>query len=188
VVLEGSSATFADSLQDLKFAGLLGLGVAYMILAAQFNSFLQPLSVLSILPLSLAGAFFALFACGQSLNIFSIIGLLLLLGIVKKNSILLVDYATVQQAAGATAALAMQRAGQARLRPILMTSAATAMAVLPSAASMGPGSETRGPLGVAVLGGLVVSTLLSLLVVPACYILVDRLQNRAERLRGAGAA
>jgi multidrug efflux pump len=188
VVLEGSSATFADSLQDLKFAGLLGIGVAYMILAAQFNSFLQPLSVLSILPLSLAGAFFALSACGQSLNIFSIIGLLLLLGIVKKNSILLVDYATVQRATGVAAGEAMLRAGQARLRPILMTSAATAMAVLPSAASLGPGSETRGPMGVAVLGGLVVSTLLSLLVVPACYLLIDRLQSRAARSPTAGSA
>jgi multidrug efflux pump subunit AcrB len=159
---------------------VMGILVAYMVLASQFNSFLHPVTVLTILPLSVAGAAFALGMTGTTLNIFSMIGLLLLMGIVKKNSIILVDYATHLQEQGATATEAMQRAGPVRLRPILMTSLATMMAALPAALSLGPGSEVRAPMAVAVLGGLILSTVLSLLVVPAFYVLADR---GKERLR-----
>ena len=179
-VLGGSSATFQDSMKDLLFALVLGIIVAYMVLASQFNSFMHPITVLTILPLSIAGAAFALYVSGKSLNIFTMIGLLLLLGIVKKNSIILVDYANQQRERGMTALQAMRTAGPVRLRPILMTSTATLMAVIPAALNLGPGAETRGPMAVAVIGGLIVSTGMSLLVVPAFYVLADRLIHRRK--------
>jgi multidrug efflux pump len=144
------------------------------VLASQFNSYLHPVTVLTILLPSIAGALLALWISGKSLNIFSMIGLLLLMGIVKKNSIILVDYATQLRETGLDAKAAMLEAGPVRLRPILMTSLATMMAALPSALALGSGSETRGPMAVAVIGGLVISTALSLLVVPAFYVVSDR--------------
>ena len=186
VVLGGSSVAFQESMSSLLFALLLGIGVAYMVLASQFNSFLHPVTVLTILPLSIAGAAFAMAATGTTLNIFSMIGLLLLMGIVKKNSIILVDYALQQREQGADAVEAMQRAGPVRLRPILMTSLATMMAAVPAALALGAGSETRRPMSVAVLGGLSVSTVLSLLVVPAFYVVADRMKTRLGKRQGRG--
>jgi multidrug efflux pump subunit AcrB len=125
-----------------------------------------------------AGAIFALLIAGKTLNVFSMIGLLLLMGIVKKNSILLVDHANELRRDGdLDARTAMLRAGPVRLRPILMTAAATLMAAVPSSLGLGPGSETRGPMADAVIGGLVLSTALSLLVVPAFYVVADRLRG-----------
>ena len=178
VVLGGASVAFRESMGSLLFALGLGILVAYMILAAQFNSFLHPVTVLTILPLSIAGAAFALFLTGKTLNIFSMIGLLLLMGIVKKNSIILVDYANQMREAGADALGAMLQAGPVRLRPILMTSIATLMAAVPSAMALGAGSETRGPMAIAVIGGLLISTALSLLVVPAFYVVADRVRTK----------
>jgi len=173
-VLGGASVAFRESMGALVFALVLGILVAYMVLASQFNSFLQPIIVLSVLPLSVAGAAFALWMSGKSLNIFSMIGLLLLMGIAKKNSIILVDYAQQLRAEGLNAHEAMMKAGPIRLRPILMTSLATMMAAVPSALALGPGSETRGPMAIAIIGGLIVSTALSLMVVPAFYVVADR--------------
>jgi len=184
VVLGGASVAFRESMSSLIFALILGVMVAYMILAAQFNSLMHPVTVLTILPLSIAGAAFALFAAGKTLNIFSMIGLLLLLGIVKKNSIILVDYANQLREGGLGAREAMRQAGPVRLRPILMTSIATLMAAVPAALSLGAGAETRGPMAIAVIGGLVVSTGLSLLVVPAFYVVADRLKGRAGAILG----
>jgi multidrug efflux pump len=175
VVLGGASVAFRESMGSLLFALVLGIIVAYMVLASQFNSFLHPWTVLTILPLSVAGAAFAMFFTGTTLNIFSMIGLLLLMGIVKKNSIILMDYALQQRELGLNAVEAMLRAGPVRLRPILMTSIATMMAAIPAALALGAGSETRQPMAIAVLGGLSVSTVLSLLVVPAFYIVADRI-------------
>ncbi len=180
-VLGGASVAFRESMSSLLFALVLGIIVAYMVLASQFNSFLHPVTVLTILPLSIAGAAFALWMAGKSLNIFSMIGLLLLMGIVKKNSIILVDYANQARADGLGARDAMLRAGPIRLRPILMTSVATMMAALPPALGLGSGSEIRTPMAIAVIGGLIVSTVLSLLVVPAFYVTTDGL---AAKLRG----
>jgi multidrug efflux pump subunit AcrB len=186
LVLGGASVEFQQSFKSLLFALFLGILVAYMILASQFNSFLHPVTVLTILPLSVAGAAFALVLTGRSLNIFSMIGLLLLMGIVKKNSIILVDFANQLRERGFDALRAIRRAGPTRLRPILMTSAATMMAALPPALGLGAGSEIRNPMAIAVIGGLVVSTALSLLVVPAFYLLADRGKQRlAARRRGA---
>lgn len=183
VVLGGASVAFRDSMSSLLFALVLGIIVAYMILASQFNSFLHPVTVLTILPLSIAGAAFALWGTGRSLNIFSMIGLLLLMGIVKKNSIILVDYANQLRDRGRSAAAAILRAGPVRLRPILMTSAATMMAAIPAALGLGAGSETRAPMAVAVIGGLIVSTALSLLVVPAFYLVAVRTKERLTARR-----
>ncbi len=180
----GASVAFRDSMSSLFFALFLGIGVAYMVLGAQFNSFLHPVTVLTILPLSVAGAAFALLGTGTTLNIFSMIGLLLLMGIVKKNSIILVDYALQERERGADAVQAMLRAGPVRLRPILMTSTATMMAAVPAALALGAGSETRAPMSIAVLGGLSVSTVLSLLVVPAFYVVADRMKMRLAAMRG----
>jgi multidrug efflux pump subunit AcrB len=187
VVLGGSSVAFRESMGSLLFALFLGIVVAYMVLASQFNSFLHPVTVLTILPLSVAGAAFALAATGMTLNIFSMIGLLLLMGIVKKNSIILVDYALQQRELGADAEQAMLKAGPVRLRPILMTSLATMMAAVPAALALGAGSETRAPMSIAVLGGLSVSTVLSLLVVPAFYVVADRIKTRLGRRFRRGA-
>jgi multidrug efflux pump subunit AcrB len=149
------------------------------VLASQFNSLLHPVTVLTILPLSLAGAMVALWITGKTLNVFSMIGLLLLMGIVKKNSIILVDYANeVRHKENLDATEAMKRAGPIRLRPILMTAVATLMAAVPSALGLGPGAETRGPMADAIIGGLILSTVLSLFVVPAFYVLSDRAKNR----------
>lgn len=181
-VLGGSSVAFRESMGQLIFALILGVLVAYMVLASQFNSFLHPVTVLSILPLSIAGAAFALLITGKTLNIFSMIGLLLLLGIAKKNSIILVDYAVQKQAEGMSAHDAMLKAGPVRLRPIMMTSAATLMAAVPPALALGPGAETRGPMAVAIIGGLVISTALSLLVVPAFFVVADRTKTKLSTL------
>ena len=175
LVLGGSSVAFRESMQSLTFALILGIIVAFMVLAAQFNSLLHPITVLTILPLSIAGAAFGLLIAHQSVNIFSMIGVLLLMGIAKKNSIILVDYANRLREGGMDPLTAMREAGPVRLRPILMTSIATLMAAVPAALGLGEGSETRVPMAVAVIGGLLVSTALSLYVVPAFYVLAERI-------------
>ncbi|HET8774507.1 MAG TPA: efflux RND transporter permease subunit [Thermoanaerobaculia bacterium] len=182
-VLGGSSVAFRESMGQLIFALILGIVVAYMVLASQFNSFLHPVSVLSIVPLSIAGAAFALLITGKTLNIFSMIGLLLLMGIAKKNSIILVDYAVQgQRERGLSARDAMLKAGPVRLRPILMTTMATMMAAVPPALALGPGAETRGPMAIAIIGGLIISTTLSLLVVPAFFVVADSVKTRLAGL------
>jgi hydrophobe/amphiphile efflux-1 (HAE1) family protein len=188
-VLSGQSSQFGDAMHSLVFALLVGILIAYMVLASQFNSLLHPITVLTILPLSLAGAMVALWLTGKTLNVFSMIGLLLLMGIVKKNSIILVDYANEVRAHEALDATeAMRRAGPVRLRPILMTAVATMMAAVPSALGLGPGAETRGPMADAIIGGLILSTVLSLFVVPAFYVLSDRLKRAVTGLGGRARA
>jgi multidrug efflux pump subunit AcrB len=184
LALGGASVAFQESMGSLLFALFLGIAVAYMVLASQFNSFLHPITVITILPLSVAGAAAGLLIFGKSLNIFSMIGLLLLLGISKKNSIILVDFARQKKEEGKNAHDAMLEAGPRRLRPILMTSVATMMAALPPAMGLGPGSEIRTPMAIAVIAGLLFSTAMSLFVVPAFFIATDGLGERVrERLR-----
>lgn len=181
-VLGGASIAFRESMGSLIFAMWLGILIAYMILASQFNSFLHPVTVLTILPLSIVGAIVGLLLAGQTLNIFSMIGLLLLMGIVKKNSIILVDYANQFRQQGFDARAAMEKAGPIRLRPIVMTAVSTLMAAIPPALGLGSGSEIRMPMAIAVIGGLVLSTILSLIVVPAFYVTADRMAMRIKRL------
>lgn len=174
----GSSKTFKESFQSLMFALILGLVIAYMILASQFNSFIDPVTILLALPFSFSGAFMALLITGQSLNMYSMIGLLLLMGIVKKNSILLIEFTnTVRERGIRQADAALIEACPIRLRPILMTSIATIAAAIPSATATGAGSETMRPMAICLIGGVFVSTALTLFVVPCAYSLLDKFKN-----------
>jgi HAE1 family hydrophobic/amphiphilic exporter-1 len=178
---QGSSKTFKESIQSFFVAFILGIVIAYMILASQFNSFIDPATILLALPLSFSGAFFALLLTGQSLNMYSAIGFLLLMGIVKKNSILLIEFTnTVRDRGAGTADAALIEACPIRLRPILMTSIATIAAAVPSAMATGAGSETMRPMALCLIGGVLVSTILTLFVVPAAYSVSDRFRKRDE--------
>ncbi len=170
---KGQANVMQESFQYLLFAVLLGVVMAYMVLAAQFESFIHPFTVLLSMPLSFIGAFGALLLTGKTLNVFSYIGLILLLGLVKKNAILLVDYTNTLRARGVERREAILEAGPVRLRPILMTTFAMIFGMLPVALGVGEGAETRSPMGVAVIGGLLTSLFLTLVVVPAAYDLFD---------------
>ena len=178
-VLGGSTQTFTESFQSLLFALVLGIVVSYMVLASQYNSYLHPVSVLLALPFSVSGALVALWLTGQSLNIYSFIGLILLMGIVKKNSILLVDFTNQRRREGVPIRDALLQACPVRLRAILMTSLSTIAAAIPPALAFGPGAETRMPMAIAVIGGVALSTLLTLFAVPCAYSLLARLERRA---------
>jgi HAE1 family hydrophobic/amphiphilic exporter-1 len=179
VTLTGSSQTFTDSLKSLLWVLLLGILVAYMVLASQFNSFIDPLAVLMALPFSVSGALIALFIFHRSINIYSVIGLILLMGIVKKNSILLVDFTNQMRAGGLRSVReAILVACPIRLRPILMTSVATIAGAIPAALALGPGAESRIPMAIAIIGGVLFSTLLTLYVVPCFYSLMSRFERR----------
>jgi len=183
VTMSGSSQTFNETFESLVFALILGLFIAYMVLASQFNSFIDPITVLMALPFSVAGAFVALYASGRSINIYSMIGLILLMGIVKKNAILLVDFTNQVRARGErTMKEALLEACPVRLRPILMTSVATVAGAIPQALSLGPGAESRIPMAIAIIGGVVGSTFLTLYVVPVVYSLLARLQRRPPQI------
>ena len=173
----GSAKAFVESFSSLITALILGLIVAYMVLASQFNSFMHPITVLLALPFSISGALIALSVSHQSLNVFSMIGLILLMGIVKKNSILLVDFTNQLRAEGKDRKSAILEGCPTRLRPILMTTVATIAGAIPGAVMTGPGSETRIPMCMAVIGGLTVSTVLTLFVVPCFYNLMDGVQS-----------
>jgi len=179
VTLSGSSQTFAESLRSLVWVLLIGIVVAYMVLASQFNSFIDPLSVLMALPFSISGALVALYLANKSINIYSVIGLILLMGIVKKNSILLVDFTNQVRTRGEQSIRqALLIACPIRLRPILMTSVATIAGAIPVALALGPGAESRNPMAIAVIGGVVFSTVLTLYVVPCFYSVMSRFERR----------
>ncbi len=174
VRISGSAQTFMESFNSLLVALAMGLFVAYMVLATQFNSFIHPLTILMALPFSLVGAFLALYLANQSLNIYSMIGLILLMGIAKKNSILLVDFTNhVRKRDRVPVVEALLEACPIRLRPILMTSMATVAGAIPAALAIGPGSETRIPMAVTVIGGVVISTLFSLYLIPCVYLVLS---------------
>lgn len=177
-VFSGSAQTFRESFQSMMFALWLGIAVAYMVLGSQYNSYLHPITVLLALPFSVSGALIALWIGRQSLNIFSLIGLVLLMGIVKKNSILLVDFTNQLREQGLDPRRALMQACPTRLRPIVMTSASTIAAAIPPAMAVGPGAETRIPMAIAVIGGLVLSTLLTLFVVPCAYSLFTKIEHK----------
>lgn len=177
VVFSGGSQAFKESNDSLIFALILGVFVAYMVLATQFNSFIHPFTVLLALPFSLTGAYAALYFSGNTLNLYSMIGLILLMGIVKKNSILLVDFTNEQRRQGKDVRAALLEACPIRLRPILMTSTATVAAAIPEALSTGAGSETIVPMATAIVGGVTISTLLTLFVVPCAYEIFSKFEK-----------
>ncbi len=172
--LTGSSRDFAESAGNTTFAFLLALVLIYLLLAAQFESFRDPLTILLTVPLALAGALLSLWACGQTINIFSQIGMIMLIGLVTKNGILIVEFANHQRAAGLPLREAVRLAAQQRLRPILMTSLATALGALPIALSLGAASTSRKPLGTVIVGGILFSLVLTLLVIPAIYTFIAK--------------
>ncbi|MBC7398129.1 MAG: efflux RND transporter permease subunit, partial [Bdellovibrionales bacterium] len=178
LIYSGSSQTSKESFDSLMLALVLGIFVAYMVLATQYNSFVHPVVVLLALPFSFIGAFGAMAITNTSLNIYSMIGILLLMGIVKKNSILLVDFTNHRRETGLGVREALLEACPLRLRPILMTSIATIAAVIPAALALGPGAETTRPMAVVVIGGVTTSTFLTLLVVPCAYSLFSKLESK----------
>ncbi len=174
--LEGAAAGFSSSFQNLYLVLLIGVLVAYMILAVQFNSFRDPIAVLMSLPFSFTGAFLILWMTGASLNLFSFIGLIVLMGIAKKNSIMLVEFAThIKHDKDVSYREALLQACPVRLRPILMTSVATVMAAIPLVLGGGLGHETRKPMGLVIIGGMFVSTTFTLFVVPIFYLILNNL-------------
>lgn len=180
ISLTGNSQTLNESFMSLIAALALGILVSYMVLASQFNSFIHPVTVLISLPFSLSGAILALKGFNQSLNVFSMIGLILLMGIVKKNSILLVDFTNQMRDVHRDVTEALIAACPVRLRPIIMTSVATVAGAIPSALALGPGAETRIPMAVAMIGGVTLSTLLTLFVVPCAYLLFSKTSSPQE--------
>ena len=174
---------------NAAIAGALALAVIfiYIVLASQFGSFLQPLAIMTSLPLSAVGVMLGLLVTGTTLNIFSMIGIVFLMGLVTKNAILLVDFANRGQRAGHSRVEALLAAGQVRLRPILMTTSAMIFGMLPLAIGLGEGAEQQAPMGRAIIGGVLTSTLLTLVVVPVIYSYLDALERRLKP-RAAGGA
>ena len=167
--LVGSSRDFAESSSNTMFAFVLALVLIYLVLAAQFESFLDPLIIMITVPLALAGALLSLSAFGQTLNIFSQIGIIMLIGLVTKNGILIVEFANQKREAGQDKFSAATDAAVARLRPILMTTLATTLGALPIALAIGSAGKSRIPLGIVIVGGLLFALVLTLFVVPALY-------------------
>jgi multidrug efflux pump len=183
IALSGESRELEESGGALYFAFLLALAVVFMVLASQFESLVHPFTVLLAVPLAVSGAIFTLWIAGSTINLYSQIGMILLIGLVAKNSILLVEYANQLRNQGRTVIEAVLESGRIRLRPILMTSVATVMGALPIMLGLGAGSQSRRPLGYAIVGGIVFSTVLTLFLVPVGYVLLDGLQSRLRRRR-----
>ena len=171
--LAGSAEAMQESVQQFKLALLLGLLVIYMVLAAQFESLFHSFTVMLAVPLAMVGSLGGLLITGHTLNLFSVIGIILLFGLVTKNSILLVDFANQLREKGVDKREAIRRAAPIRMRPVLMTAIALIFAVLPAAIGLGPGAESRAPMAIATACGMFSSTLLTLIVVPVFYLLVD---------------
>nr|WP_304189333.1 efflux RND transporter permease subunit [Rhodothermus marinus]MBO2492808.1 efflux RND transporter permease subunit [Rhodothermus marinus] len=176
--LSGPSRDFAESSRSLLFVFLFALALVYLILAAQFESFRDPFVIMLTVPLALAGALLALWYFRQTLNIFSEIGMIMLIGLVTKNGILIVEFAKQRKAAGLPVLEAIKEGASARFRPILMTSISTILGILPIALALGAGSESRMPMGIAIIGGMVIGTLLTLYVIPAIYTYLTRETTR----------
>ncbi|RVU82657.1 efflux RND transporter permease subunit [Leucothrix sargassi] len=180
--VQGSNKDMAESIGYATTALGLAIVFIYMLLGSQFNSFLYPVAIMASLPLSLIGVFFALFLFGSSLNMFSIIGIIMLMGLVCKNAILLIDFIKESLSNGSSRTEAIMLAGQTRLRPILMTTAAMVMGMVPLALGIGEGSEQQAPMAHAIIGGVITSTLLTLIVVPVIYTYLDDGKQRFFRL------
>ena len=185
IKLLGSAREFSNTMGYIVTAFVLAIVMLYMVLASQFDSFLQPLIIMVAQPLAMVGGLAGLWLAGDTLNIYSMIGLVLLIGLVAKNSILLVDLTNQLRAEGKSIEVALREACPVRLRPVLMTSLTIILAMLPAALGFGTGFEANGPLAVTIIGGMISSTVLTLLVVPALYSLSEhglaRLRQRTGR-------
>ena len=184
---EGKAGELGDTLTGFVMAILLGVVLIYIILAAQFESLLHPLSIMMALPLAVIGAIAGLLIIDQDMSVFAMIGMIMLMGLVTKNGILIVEFANQLREDGRSATQAMMEAGPIRLRPILMTTIAMIAGMIPVALARGDGAETRVPMAVAVIGGLITSTILTLGVVPVIYTLLDDLSAWVKRRTGKDA-
>jgi HAE1 family hydrophobic/amphiphilic exporter-1 len=182
LVLSGEAEQMMESFGYMTEALLLAIIMVYLILAAQFESFIDPLSIMLSLPLSLLGLTGMLLLTGDTLNMMSLIGLIMLMGLVTKNAILLVDFAKVLRSRGMDRTEAIITAGRTRLRPIMMTTLAMIFGMLPLALAFGAGAEMRAPMARAVIGGLITSTFLTLLIVPVMYSLLDDFGDWVHRI------
>ncbi|MCI0459386.1 MAG: efflux RND transporter permease subunit [Gemmataceae bacterium] len=182
IVELGNAQAMRETINSLIFALVLGIIIAYMILGVQFNSFIHPFTVLLAMPFAITGALVTLWLTGDTLNMMSMIGLILLMGLVKKNSIILVDYINQLRQEGLGIREAVLKACPVRLRPILMTSVATVAGAIPAAIGLGPGAETRAPMARGIIGGIVLSTLVTLVLVPVFYVLIERLRKASGKL------
>ncbi|MCG8455318.1 MAG: efflux RND transporter permease subunit [Holophagales bacterium] len=180
--LAGESLDYEESASSLGFVFLLALVLIFLVLAAQFESFRDPMIIILTVPLALAGGLLALWLTGQTLNIFSQIGLIMLLGLVTKNGILIVEFANQRRQAGDSILEAARNAAAARFRPVLMTSLSTILGILPIALALGAGAESRKSMGIAVIGGLLLGSLLTLYVIPAMYTYLASRRVRADVL------
>ncbi|PSQ70049.1 MAG: acriflavin resistance protein, partial [Bacteroidetes bacterium QH_2_64_26] len=186
--LTGQSRDFQETSNQLVYVFGLALILIYLVLAAQFESFRDPLIILFTVPLALAGAMLFLWYFNQSINIFSQIGMVMLIGLVAKNGILIVEFANQRKAAGLSIREAIEDAAAVRFRPILMTALSTILGVLPIALALGAGAESRIPMGIAVIGGLLIGTFLSLYVIPATYTFLTSEDAGPVLVGGDGAA
>ncbi len=177
----GEAERMRETFSSMGLALALAVIFIYLVLASQFESFVHPFTIMLSLPLAIVGALASLFLANSALGLFSMIGIVLLMGLVTKNAILLVDFTNQLRSRGKDVTSALLEAGQTRLRPILMTSAAIILGMLPTAIFRGEGSEMRVPTAIAVIGGVVTSTALTLLVVPVVYVWLDRLTARGRR-------
>jgi HAE1 family hydrophobic/amphiphilic exporter-1 len=172
--VSGQNEEMQDSFQSMQFALALAIFLVYLVMASQFESLVHPFVILFTIPLALVGAILALYVTGTTVNVVAFIGVIMLAGIVVNNAIVLVDLINQLQAQGTEKMAAIVEAGKARLRPILMTTLTTALGLLPMAIGFGEGAEVRTPMAITVIGGLLVSTLLTLVVIPVVYSLMDR--------------
>lgn len=179
--LTGPSRDFAESSSSLVYAFLIALAFVYLILAAQFESFIDPFTIMFTVPLALAGGVLSLWVTGETLNIFSEIGAIVLIGLVTKNGILIVEFANQKREAGASFAEAAAESASTRFRPILMTSLAMILGALPIALSLGAASGSRVGLGVVIVGGLLLATFLTLYIIPTVYVLMSKLKNKKHQ-------
>ena len=173
-MVSGQNEEMQNSFRSMQFALALAIFLVYLVMASQFESLIHPLVILFTIPLALVGAVLALYVTGTTVNVVAFIGVIMLAGIVVNNAIVLVDLINQLQAQGVEKFAAIMEAGQARLRPILMTTLTTALGLLPMAIGFGEGAEVRTPMAITVIGGLLVSTLLTLVVIPVVYSVFDR--------------
>ncbi|AKP50692.1 efflux RND transporter permease subunit [Cyclobacterium amurskyense] len=178
----GLSKEYRDSSSSLVFAFVFALVLIYLVLSAQFESFMDPLTIMFTVPLAIFGALFSLWLFDFTLNVFSQIGIIMLIGLVTKNGILIVEFANQRKAQGIPIAEAIEGAAAARFRPILMTSLSTILGILPIALALGAGSEGRVPMGVAVVGGMLLATVLTLFIIPGIYTYLTSKQGRLARV------
>ena len=181
--LTGTSRDFSESSSNTSFAFILALILIYLVLSAQFESFIDPFVIMITVPLALAGAILSLWIFNQTINIFSQIGMIMLIGLVTKNGILIVEFANQKLQAGSKKIPAVTEAATARLRPILMTSLAMSLGALPLALSLGDASTSRIPLGIVIVGGIMFSLLLTLYIVPAMYSYLSSKKKVYEELQ-----